>query len=38
MVVSFFVAPAQAGAHHAPLAKPQDEIGTSLRWCDAGVE
>ena len=38
MVVSFFVAPAQAGAHHAPQAKPQDEIGTSLYWCDAGAE
>jgi hypothetical protein len=38
MVVSLSVAPAQAGAHHAPQAKPQDEIGTSLRWCDAGAE
>jgi hypothetical protein len=38
MVVNIVVAPAKAGAHHAYRRKPQDEIGTSRRWCDAGVE
>ena len=38
MVVIFAVTPAKAGVHHAPRRKMQDEIGTSLRWCDAGAE
>lgn len=31
------VAPAQAGVHHVYPSKPQDEIGSSLRWSDVAV-
>jgi glycyl-tRNA synthetase beta chain len=32
------VAPAQAGAHHAPQSSSTGEIGSSLRWSDEEVE
>ena len=31
------VTPAEAGAHHASQPKPQDQIGSSLRWSDGEV-
>jgi hypothetical protein len=37
-VIIFAAAPAMAGAHHASRRNPQDEIGTSLRWCDGEFE
>jgi methionyl-tRNA formyltransferase len=36
-VLQAIVAPAEAGAHHVAQSKPQDEIGSSLRWSDGEV-
>jgi methionyl-tRNA formyltransferase len=36
-ILEVFVAPAQAGVHHAHPLEPQSEIGSSLRWSDGEV-
>ncbi len=38
LVTERIVAPAQAGAHHAPQSGTTGEIGSSLRWSDEEVE